>query len=108
MQRRRLLTGLLLAAAVPSQALAGFAGAATARFRWTPDGRVFRRTSTGWTESLHLGAGFEILTIDESRPEARLVARHSQRPFELRSLDGRCWRTPRSNSRTPSSPSTVG
>jgi hypothetical protein len=108
MRRRHLLVGLALGAVMPAQALVGFSTAPSTRFRWTRDGRVDRRTATGWVTSLDLGPEIEILALEETGPDARLLARHGTRRFELHSMDGRHWRTESAKPRRSSSSTRVG
>lgn len=93
MHRRDLLVGLALGTAAPAHALAGFIGPPPSRFRWTADGRVYRRTTAGWVDSIRLAPDIQVLAIDESGPEARLIARRNGHRFDLYSADGRCWST---------------
>lgn len=93
MERRTLVVGLALSLAAPGTALATLARPSTERFRWTPDGRVFRRDGSGWIESIRLARDSRILQIDDTGARTILIAEHAGNQYQLFSTGDDQWRT---------------
>jgi hypothetical protein len=92
MERRELLLGLTSLLVTPTTVLAGHVRQSSDHYRWTSDGRVFRRHGESWVESISLGPEIQVFRIDDFDKSAVLTAVHAGRRFQLKTRDGRRWR----------------